>query len=628
MFDRIRNYFHERRRILYTAAGAAGGFYLAGQYVSERLHEMRDQSIQMQKARENLRRRFQQNQEDVVFTVMTHLRTLEKAVIEGMDVETVTQELQSRSRLSRTATANARAHSPNPPPSESSLSSSVEFGNPSSIIAPSPSGQARGNDVESPTSTDASAAAGSSALSGSGMDESIISGVSGSASTQTQSWVQDFGSTNQGPPLSIPAPSSQRESSSIASPLSNMTTGMSDSITSNSLASMSGTSASASERGHPRAERSESSEREGSVLRSKTKVELWHEIKILTFTRTLTIIYSTTLLSLLTTIQLNIIGRSKYLQSIVQLHREEKLRERRAYQASISSLFFGGFPESEEDLERWLEEDVQDVRIVAPDSEMKFLTLSWWLLYVGWKDVGERVRRSVEEVFENVSLKGRLGPLEVHRLIQDVRRRVEHEVTYEGSERRINFLSTIVPPTPETLALVFGEGGVPGYRSSSSTALPCLSSPFIPPSSQASARGYPRNPESDAGFAQLLSELRSTASSPAFANLLEVALDRATDVLLDGLRKNVFHTMDNAETDVEIEKPRLANLLPGLARWSHLALNTVPNELVDSIMDLKEMTAFSAIIYSNFDKQLHPLRAGFLKVAMESAPQVRTAYRT
>ncbi|OCB90533.1 hypothetical protein A7U60_g2267 [Sanghuangporus baumii] len=627
MFDRIRIYFHEQRRTLYTAAGVAGGFYLAGQYVSERLHEMRDQSVQMQKARENLRRRFQQNQEDVIFTVMTHLRTLEKAVMEGMDVESVTQELQSRSRLSRAATANARAHSPNPPPSESSLSSSVELGNPSSNSASSPSGQARGNDAESPASTDASAAAGLSTLSGSGMDESMVSGVSVSASTQTQSWVQDFGSTSQGPPLSIPAPSSQRERSSIASRLSNMTTGMSDSITSDSLASMSGTSASASERGHPHAERSESSVREGSVLRSKTKAELWHEVKILTFTRTLTIIYSTTLLSLLTTIQLNIIGRSKYLQSIVQLHREEKLRERRAYQASISSLFFGGFPESEEDLERWLEEDVQDVRIVAPDSEMKFLTLSWWLLYVGWKDVGERVRRSVEEVFENVSLKGRLGPLEVHRLIQDVRRRVEHEVTYEGSERRINFLSTIVPPTPETLALVFGEGGVPGYHSSSSTTLPSSSSPFIPPSSQASARGYPPNPESDAGFAQLLSELRSTASSSAFANLLEVALDRATEVLLDGLRKNVFHTMDNAEMDVEIEKPRLANLLPGLARWSHLALNTVPNELVDSIMDLKEMTAFSAIIYSDFDKQFHPLRAGFLKVAMTSAPQVRTAYR-
>ena len=36
-----------------------------------------------------------------------------------------------------------------------------------------------------------------------------------------------------------------------------------------------------------------------------------------------------------------------------------------------------------------------------------------------------------------VSLKTRLGPKDLHRLLWDVRRRVEHEITYEGTERRI-----------------------------------------------------------------------------------------------------------------------------------------------------------------------------------------------
>ena len=31
----------------------------------------------------------------------------------------------------------------------------------------------------------------------------------------------------------------------------------------------------------------------------------------------------------------------------------------------------------------------------------------------------------------------------------------------------------------------------------------------------------------------------------------------------------------------EGERPRLANMLPELAKWAHSALNTVPNELVD-----------------------------------------------
>jgi Peroxin-3 len=37
---------------------------------------------------------------------------------------------------------------------------------------------------------------------------------------------------------------------------------------------------------------------------------------------------------------------------------------------------------------------------ISSETENKYLTLSWWLLHVGCKDVGERVRRGVEDVFE------------------------------------------------------------------------------------------------------------------------------------------------------------------------------------------------------------------------------------
>lgn len=36
---------------------------------------------------------------------------------------------------------------------------------------------------------------------------------------------------------------------------------------------------------------------------------------------------------------------------------------------------------------------------MSDETERKYLTLSWWLLNVGWKDVGERVRSAVEVVF-------------------------------------------------------------------------------------------------------------------------------------------------------------------------------------------------------------------------------------
>lgn len=79
----------------------------------------------------SLRRRFDQNLQDVSFTIMALLPTLAAHVLEGMDVESVTQELQSHSRTARaqaepdtpTATSGFSViesqPEPQPPPSTS-----------------------------------------------------------------------------------------------------------------------------------------------------------------------------------------------------------------------------------------------------------------------------------------------------------------------------------------------------------------------------------------------------------------------------------------------------------------------------------------------------------------------------
>lgn len=70
----------------------------------------------------SLRRRFEQNQQDISFTVMALLPALSKHILQGMDVESVTQELQSYSR----ALKPRLDHRPPPIPSQSSLTSSTE----------------------------------------------------------------------------------------------------------------------------------------------------------------------------------------------------------------------------------------------------------------------------------------------------------------------------------------------------------------------------------------------------------------------------------------------------------------------------------------------------------------------
>lgn len=127
------------------------------------------------------------------------------------------------------------------------------------------------------------------------------------------------------------------------------------------------------------------------------------------FTRTLTALYSTTLLCLLTAVQLTLLARAKYVHSVLQQGREEQVQERLEAELSLTKLMFGGMGRLEElmsrDLETLMEEeDALGDEAMSEDVENKYLTMSWWLLHVGWKDVGERVRRGVEEVFEGFVL--------------------------------------------------------------------------------------------------------------------------------------------------------------------------------------------------------------------------------
>lgn len=139
-------------------------------------------------------------------------------------------------------------------------------------------------------------------------------------------------------------------------------------------------------------------------------------ILFLALTRTLTTLYSITLLCLLTTLQLTLLARSKYVQSVIDEEEQERLRENIEAQLTLSNMLFqglglggggGGF-EAMEKLINGLEagevegedEGCGVDEYISEATENKYLTMSWWLLHVGWKDVGERVRRGVEEVFE------------------------------------------------------------------------------------------------------------------------------------------------------------------------------------------------------------------------------------
>lgn len=82
------------------------------------------------------------------------------------------------------------------------------------------------------------------------------------------------------------------------------------------------------------------------------------------------------------------------------------MRELMESELSLTNLLLGGGKNLEElmsgNMSSLLDGESAEVSDdgITEEVESKYLTLSWWLLHVGWKDVGERVRRGVEEVFD------------------------------------------------------------------------------------------------------------------------------------------------------------------------------------------------------------------------------------
>lgn len=112
----------------------------------------------------------------------------------------------------------------------------------------------------------------------------------------------------------------------------------------------------------------------------KTKSQLWVELKILSITRLLTLIYTDALVVLLTRLQLNILARSEYLEDAI-----DQASKKHGFQLKDADLL----------------NDVDDVKDYT--SEEEYLALSWWVLNRGWVALKQLIQQAVEDVFEEIS---------------------------------------------------------------------------------------------------------------------------------------------------------------------------------------------------------------------------------
>lgn len=341
----------------------------------------------------------------------------------------------------------------------------------------------------------------------------------------------------------------------------------------------------------------------------KSKAQLWNELKVQSLTRAFTLIYSLSLLTILTRIQLNLLGRRNYLDSVISLAQPVPP----ARQNSISLEDHdtdgagGGFGNDFE-------------------TNRRYLTFSWYLLHKGYARIMEEVRAAVEEVFGAISPSEAIGADRLRDLVLQVRRRVEGATEQERKAK--NWLSYLLPPREEEESVLIESGVI----------TPTPSSP-----GESGESGSLHVDTSTGPLRQLLDETADTIEWPAFKQINTMLLGAMFSQLIDtrviqqsypqprppspsssvsGSLHPRIQELDSAVTVVPAEpRVKLANLLAIITRQAHAIGNgNAPNEyLALAEKEVRELDSFACVIYTNnLDqsvKEMRPQTSGSLKSA-------------
>ncbi|KAK4169255.1 putative PEX3 peroxisomal biogenesis factor 3 [Cladorrhinum sp. PSN259] len=472
MLASTRRWFKRNRTPIAIGAGVIGAGYVVTGYVLNKLQDARERMSSDRIAKENLRRRFEQNQEDCTFTVLALLPTATAAILEAMNTEKITLEIQ---QIKGTNSAVARAKSigsTSPPSISAETNFTDEDGR--SIISVSVQSEAGLHtsqlSVPTPLTTSGSAE-------GAGTVEGAV--------------------TQEAPPVITP----QR----------------------------------------PR----------------KSKRQLWDDLTISSISRSYTLLYTLGLLTMLTRVQLNLLGRRSYLSSVVSLATA-------GTQATIN-------------LEN--NDDDNPDHYYGSDFEVnrRYLTFSWWLINRGWVDVMQRVETAVRQVFGHLSPRDTVTLDTFGRLTSEVRRLVEGPSPANGMGTA--WLPVLLPPQ-NMEEFVLRESGVLDEH-------------------QASA-----NPSSEATLRRLLDETADLIESPPFAAVLIQLLDAGFSTLLEQKLVtgtfNVTGAVNMNTADGAIARAvQLPKILSILTRQAHIIGHGVPNEYLHAMEQVKDLEGFAAVVYSS-----------------------------
>jgi peroxin-3 len=270
----------------------------------------------------------------------------------------------------------------------------------------------------------------------------------------------------------------------------------------------------------------------------------WEQVKLMTLTRTWTSIYVVVTLVLLVKVQLNVLARYTYLDSL------DALEDSHQFVATESI------------------KHERPTKMVPFQVEKQFLAMSWHFLNRSVAMISAAVEKQVRKVASDLPLSKKLSLQDLHELSQQLR--------LDLVESHEEIVSWMLPAEGEEMtAIVKGQLQVRGDQESS-------------PSQQMVST------EMDPLLQKLIEELRDHLQSPDFRTVMATSVEQISQVM-------------QHQFEVELGAPDgmkpLAILLPIISRQAHLLVNGHPNIYVQALADHPTLHAYAAVIYSSFYDQ-------------------------
>ncbi|KPV76639.1 uncharacterized protein RHOBADRAFT_52619 [Rhodotorula graminis WP1] len=674
------SYLNNRRRGLAYTAGALGGAYVLGQWAVQRVVEGAEKGRKETTERDDLSRRFSLNLQDSQFTVLALVPTLASQLQQELDVEARSKALSDLARRDKERRADEARRAQEAEAAEAAArqekqrkeedeARAVEVEEPNGGKAadaaaadpevPSvnghdgegdspapvpvehgtsaPSGADDPHKAHPPAQVDASSSPSSPPPSSTSLNPSAapfqprsasppanvappsatFAEIDPSSSVLGKSWAEIVKTTPPAPEAPIVEPDAPAPASSVEGTRVEVN-GEAEPAAAAQPNSAPDGEADGSSPSAPSAGSSAPAPEPASAP-TKSKAELWNEIKLHSFTRLVTSLYALVLLSLQTHVQLALLGRASYVDSLVSSLPPRTPSPRSAAPLPLPDSTAPEKPvgpdSDDHDLERALyeakrlpptvDERREEKERERKDLERKYLTFSWWLLHEGWKVVRERVEQAIEAVVGPMSLKAPLVYGELGAMFGEIRRRIELDA---ATGKPFDFSSANHPPTwaLEIQTLVSGGSYTPSPPSTSTSS---SSSSSFPPSARRS-RPDPITPS----LRSLLNETNDALDSPDGALVRALSLDRLFALVVERLEP-AFSAPGAAGAsadergarfeDVTEKQARLATLLPLVTRLSSAdggVLSSGVNSNEFALEEVRELREFSAVLYGSWDR--------------------------